>query len=382
MEIKDMSMEELEARKLEILGAIEEATAEELATMNEELDQIEERVNALKDIAEKRAATIERVSSGAGTVVRDFKDNEEKTMDIKELRNSQEYIDAFADFVKTGKDTQVRTLLSTNATGGTIAVPDFVLDIVKTAWDKNEIMGLVQKAEIAGNYKVNFEISSSEAETHVEGSPEIDEEQLVEGIVTIIPQMRKKWISFSREVYALRGEAFLRYIYDELAYRIVKKIADDLISLIAALPAAATSTSPSANAITGAPEIGLVAEAVANLSDEATEPVVVMNKLTWGAFKKAEYEGNFPVDPFEGFAVHFNNSLPAYSAASEGDVYMIVGDFRQGALATYPDGEGVDFIFDEYTQKKKDLIEVLGQEFVGLGVVADKAFTLVKKAGE
>ena len=45
------------------------------------------------------------------------------------------------------------------------------------------------------------------------------------------------------------------------------------------------------------------------------------------AFKAAQYANGFNVDPFEGFAVHFNNSLPAYADASEDDVYAIVGDF-------------------------------------------------------
>jgi hypothetical protein len=88
------------------------------------------------------------------------------------------------------------------------------------------------------------------------------------------------------------------------------------------------------------------------------------------------------VDPFEGFDVHFNNSLPAYASAEEGDVYMIVGDFGEGALANFPNGDGIEYKFDELTRKKEDLVEVLGKVYVGLGVVADKAFALVAKPTE
>ena len=58
---------------------------------------------------------------------------------------------------------------------------------------------------------------------------------------------------------------------------------------------------------------------------------------------------------------------------------MIVGDLDHGALMNFPNGDGIEFKFDELTLKKQDLIEVLGRQFVGIGVVADKAFVKVTK---
>ena len=58
---------------------------------------------------------------------------------------------------------------------------------------------------------------------------------------------------------------------------------------------------------------------------------------------------------------------------------MIVGDYDQGTIANFPNGEEINIKFDELTRKKEDLVEILGREYVGLGVVADKAFTLVSK---
>jgi hypothetical protein len=104
-----------------------------------------------------------------------------------------------------------------------------------------------------------------------------------------------------------------------------------------------------------------------------------MNKQTWSVFKAAQYANGFNVDPFEGFDVHFNNSLPAYSAASEDDVYAIVGDFRQGAIANFPNGEAIEYTFDQLTRKKEDLVEVLGKVYVATAPVADKAFALITK---
>ena len=191
--------------------------------------------------------------------------------------------------------------------------------------------------------------------------------------------MYKKWIGISREVYSLRGEAFLRYIYDELAYHIVKLIADDLIAAIAALPQTATATMPAAAKVTAAPELGTIAEAIGNLSDDATNPVIILNKSTWAAFKAAQYQANFAADPFEGLDVYYSNQLPAYSTAATGAVYGIVGDFDRGALANMPNGNEVDFIFDEYSQKKQDMIEVLGEQYAAAAPVASGAFALLAK---
>ena len=381
-EIMELDLDGIEARKAEMKAEIEQAAdSAALDAIEAEKAIIEERIAQLNAEAEKakRKADMAAVIGGKGKTIAK---QEERTMtDIKEYRNSKEYVELYADYMKSRDDTEIRAaLLSTNATGGTIPVPDFVYDIVKTAWDRNEIMRLVPRENLPGNLKVSFEISGSDAVIHTEGSGAVSEEDLVEGVVTLIPEYAKKWKSFSKTVYALRGEAFVRYIYDEIAYRVFKVVADTLIGKIAALPQTATATSPAAAKITGAPAIGLVAEAIGNLSDEATAPVVVMNKLTWAAFKQAQYAAGYNVDPFEGFAVHFNNSLPAYSTASSGAVYAIVGDFRQGALANYPNGDTIEYTFDTLTRKKENLVEVLGEVMVAAEPVANKAFTLIAKA--
>jgi len=382
MEFSTMNTEDLIERRKAIGVEVETANGEALDALEQELDGINAELEARKAAETKRQEIRKAVASGAGEVVAEIKEERKSDMkDIAEFRNSKEYVDLYADYMKSHDDTEIRAaLLTTNATNGTIPVPDFVYDIVKTAWDSNEIMSLVDRVSLPGNLQVQFEISGSPAVIHTEGSGAVTEEDLVEGIVTLIPEYAKKWKSFSKTVYALRGEAFVRYIYDEITYRVIKVIADTLIGKIAALPAAATSTAPAAAKITGAPAVGLVAEAMGLLSDEATDPVVVMNKASWSAFKAAQYAGSFDVDPFEGLRVHFNNSLPAYGTASSGAVYAIVGDFREGALANFPNGESIEFTFDTLTRKKENLIEVLGELMVGVGPVASNAFTLIAKA--
>lgn len=374
MEIREMNIEQVEERKASILVEMENEGAN-LDALEEEMRSLNARANEIKADASAKAEEARKVADGEGDLVKTIiKEETRNMMDVKEYRNTAEYMDAFAEYIKTGKAEECRALLTTNVGSGTIAVPDFVLDEVKTAWDKNEVMSRVHKVSLAGNLKVNFEISGTDAVAHTEGTEAVAEETLVEGIATITPVMYKKWIGISDEVMSMRGEAFLRYIYAELTHKIVKKMADDLVAKIAALPAVATSTSPNAVTVEAAPAVGTVAKAIANLSDEASNPVIIMNKLTWAEFKAAQYANGYGVDPFEGLTVLFNNSL---NSASDGGVYMIVGDLGYGAIANFPNGDSIDFIFDELSRKKEDMVEVLGREYAGIGVVACKAFALV-----
>lgn len=383
MELKDMNLANVEARQKE-LDAIVEASEneEEVRAAQEEIKQLVERQAELKDLEERKsiAKSLEegKIPETEIKVVEERK-GEDNMKDIKEFRNSPEYIDAFAEFIKTGKDEELRALLTTNVgDAGTVAIPSMVEDAVKTAWEKNEIMSKVTKTAFPGNQLVQFEISGDDAVIHDEGSGAISEESLSLGIVTIIPEMIMKNKGLSREVMKMRGEAFLSYIYKELAYRIAKKLADVTVGKIIALPSSATATTPSAAQITKGVAIGTVAEAIGNLSDEATNPVIIMNKLTWSAFKAAQYAGSYNVDPFEGLEVLFSSALPAYSTASAGDVYMAVGDLKD-VQANYPGGEGIDFIFDEITKKNQGLVDITGSQYVGVAVTACKRFTLVKK---
>lgn len=382
-EIMMLDAEQIDARSAELASEIEKAeTNEAMDAIQSEMEAIEERRAQIRLEVEQRKADMAAVIKGQGDVIEEIKD--ERKVTTMEVRNTPEYINAYAEYIKSGNDMECRKLTSENDTTpngtGTVAVPEFVYDIVKTAWEREGIMSLVRKSYLRGNLKVQFEISGSDAAIHAEGDTAVAEESLVLGIVTLVPQSIKKWISISDEVYDLRGEEFLRYIYDELTYRIAKKAADTLIAKIEACGTVSTTTCPGVPKLVAAsPALGTVAAAMSMLSDEAANPVIIMNKATWGTFKAVEYAGSFPVDPFEGLPVVFNNTVTAASAATTGVTYAIVGDLGHGALANFPNGDGIDFKFDELSKKKEDLIEVLGREYVALGVVAPNAFVKITK---
>lgn len=377
--IKTFSAEECEARLAEIRTLdTQEMASEEIEALSAEVDAIEERKLALVKAEEERKALSEKVASDLNPVIIEEKKENQKMENI-EIRNTPEYINAFAEYIKSDDDTECRSLLTENISGD-VAVPELVYDIVKTAWENEEIMSLVRHTYIKGNLKVGFEISGDDAVVHTEGGDPVTEEELVLGTVTLVPASIKKWISVSDEVMDMRGEAFLRYIYDELTHRIAKKAADALIGIIAASPTTSTSTAPAVPAIdVAAIAIDTIATAIGNLSDEASNPVIVMNKLTWSAFKSVQYANGFSVDPFEGLKVVYNDSLKDFATASDGDVFAIVGDFGHGAIANFPNGDDIKFKFDENSLAEADLVKIIGRKYVALGVVAPNAFVNLKK---
>ena len=374
MEIKAMTVEELNERlaaipaEMEAEGADLDALEAEVRSINEE---IESRRAAEAQKAEIRAA----VAEGAGEVVKVFETEERKTMTNAEVRSSHEYNLAFAEYIKTGNDAECRALLTENVSG-TVPVATYAEDRVRTAWNREGIMSRVRKSYLKGNIKIGWEKSADAAYVHTEASnTAVTEESLVLGVTTLTPQSIKKWISISDEVKDMKGEAFLDYIYDELTYRIAKKAADTLVAAIVACTAGGSDNHPMVAAITATTvTLGLTAKALAELSDEASNPVIIMNKSTWGEFKAAQAAGNYGYDPFEGLPVVFNNSLAAFSAATTGVCYAIVGDLGIGAQANFPNGDGIEIKVDELSKMEYDLVRILGREYVGLGVVAPNAF--------
>lgn len=378
-EIMELSAEEIEARKAEIREEIKAASdPAALDALDAEVSAIEERVAQIKEERETRKADMAAVLAGSGTPIE--KPVEERKMTELEIRNSEEYINAYANYIKTGKDTECRALLSKNATGGQVPVPTYVEERIRTAWDRLGLMNLVRKTYIPGNFNVGFELSADPAYVHTEGSAANTAEALTIGIVEMKPESLKKYIQISDEALGigLGGRALIDYVYDELTYRIAKLAQEKLIAKIVACTASATVSTVGVGVVKGTPSVGVVAEAIGELSDEAANPVVVINKSTWAQFKAAQYDGKFNVDPFEGCRVFFDNTLPTYTTTGTANAaWGLVGDFGVGAQANFPNGEEITLKYDDLSLAPSDLVQITGREYVALGVVADHAFTKI-----
>ena len=380
MELKEMNIEQLEARKAELLSQVE--TTEE----REQLDAIEAEMKSIKAELEARAkAEAEKAEirkqiandAVAAPVVQEFKEEKREMKTNEEIRASKEYVDAFARYLQSNDPAECRSLLTTNASGY-VPVPVIVDEIIRTAWDESDILSRVKKTNIKGNLKVAFELSADGAYVHTEGTTAPTEESLTFGIVEMVPANIKKWIRISDEAIAMGGQTLVEYIYRELMKRIIDKLEELVIGDIAGAKTSADADEASVANITEAPSLVTVADAFAQLCDEAKNIVIIMNRATYADFIAAHAAGNFAFDPFRGFPVLYTSALPAYATASTNAAYMIVGDLN-GEQVNYPEGEGVVIKYDDVTEAEKDMVKIVGRQYAAHALTACKRFTVVKK---
>lgn len=361
-EIMAMGFEELETRKAAIAVELDEADADLIETLNAELDAIEERHAALEAEAEEARKAAEAVAAGAGKQIETRK---ETTM---EIRNTHEYIEAFAKYVKTGKDVECRTLLSDNVQNGVVPVPDFVAGIVAKRLEASEILRRVRRMNAAGNVKVGFEIDAPAAAAHTEGGAAVDQEALVLGIVKLVPVTYKKWVQISDEALdSMSGEAYLSYIYDEVARGIVKAEENAVVAAILAAPQTATASAPAvAKTGSAAGAIDDFVQARALLSSAAEDLVIICTPAQYASYRALQMAANYGVDPFDGHPVLFNDTVTA----------PIIGDLA-GVMMNLPKGDAIEFKYDDTSLMTSDMVRILGRQPAAIGVVGNLFFAKV-----
>lgn len=361
MELKEMTIEQLEERKEAIVQELDVPEAD-LDALEAEARSIKEELEARKAEEAKKAEIRAAVASGAGTVVKTFEEEKKVMPTIEEIRSSAEYCEAYKNYIINNDDTECRSLLKTENASGQVPTPVIVDSYVRTAWERNAILNRVTRTQFRGNFKAYFELSADPAYEHTEGTSAPTEEALTFGIITMIPKNIKKWITISDEAVAMGGEEFLRYIYDELTYQITKKLAALCVGDVTGASTTNGSTAIGVPKITKAPGVTTLPEAAAYLTDEAENLCVVMNRLTEKEFIEAYAAGNFGVDPFAGFTKVYSSALPAYSTASTNAVYAIVGDLS-AIQVNYPEGDGLVIKYDDLTNAEADVVKIVGRQY-------------------
>jgi len=377
--MKYKTLAEIEVRKAAILQEMEQEGAD-LDALKNEMDELRKNADELRETAQKAEETRKAIASGAAGIKVGEERKAEAVKTVDEIRGSKEYVEAYARYLMSEDDRECRALLSTNATsGGQVPVPTLVDPIIKTAWENNEILNRVNKTAFKGNLKSAFERAADPAYEHGEGTTAITEEDLTLGVVELKPKNIKKFIRVSDEVIATGGEALVSYVYKELAYQVAKKLAALCVTDISGASTSHSSSAVGITKIEGSPDLSVVVTAEANLSDEAENVVVIINRLSAAAFHQAKVAGNFAVDPYDGLPVLYSSALPAYSSASDNAVWMIVGDLG-GEHVNYPEGEGIITKWDDLSEAEADMVKVHGRQYAAHGVDKPGMFVNVKKA--
>lgn len=381
-----MNVEQIEARLAEIRGididGIEDV--EEVRKLNEEVTSLNAQLEEIRKAHAEKEELRNKIALGnVENEEIEKPTQEERTMNFEEIRNSVEYGKAFVKAVLQNDPEEARALLSLNAaSGGNIPVPTQLDNEIRNAWEESRVMSLVKKTSYKGNVKVGFERSATNAVVHAEGADAPDEEVLTLGVVELKAESLKKWITISDE--AIEGTTIdtLGYIYAELAHKIVEFAESRAIAKIAASPATSSATAPAVAKVTATTlAADTIVKALAELSGKAKNVHIVMNRKTAAALKGLALSANYAIDVFDGLAdrIVYTDALPAFSAATTGNAYIIAGDFGYGFQANFPSGNELAIKVDDLSLAEKDLVKVVGRQYVGMGVVAPLAFVQIVK---
>lgn len=374
-EILALDMADIEKRSLEIAEEVKTADSETLDALNAELDAIEERKKTIKAEAAEQRAKMAAVIEGEGETIDKPEQEENRTMDNKEIRKSAEYLDAWVENLKGRANAEQRALLTTNANeNGTIAVPTYVEDRIETAWESNEIVRRAKKSYFNGNLKVGYEASAEGAVAHAEGGAAINEEALVIGFTNLIPQTYKKMVKYSTEVLDMKGEAFVDYIVDEIEYQMAKTVGDSAIA------EAAGASSPLKQVFTAAGSALTTADIIGaeGLLAGDANPVLITTRANAAALKAAVLSAGYAYDPFDGMDVVYVDS--AAMTVSSTTYLGVVADLSAWQI-NFVNGDDVKFVFDEFTEAPADIVRVVGRIMAGIGVVAPYKTVLIVPAG-
>lgn len=374
-EIMNLDMEQLEERAAEIAEETREAAPEMLDTIEQELEAIEERKEQIKTEAEEKRAKMEDAIEKA-EVIEEVKE-ERKIMTDKEIRSTEAYEVAWAEYIKGNKKAEeVRALLSENATGGDVPVPTYVQERIETAWENDGIMSRVRKTFYKGNLKVATEVSASPAAAHTEGGAAPAEEEL--GIVyqTLSPVTIKKWITISDELWDdYTGREFEDYILDELEYQIIKLASSQILG---AISGGGTAGVMAGSYNVAAPALTDIVMAMGQLSGDASNVVFIANRATIATYQALALNANYGVDPFAGATPIAVDWLKPFDTTTEDNVFAFVGDLSS-FVYNFPNGDQPTFKIDDLSMAQADMVKIVGRMPVAVGYTKPYGITGLMK---
>lgn len=380
----------------ELLNEVE-ALTEEANKIDEEVEQLEEQRKTLK-AQEERMSMTQTLSK---TAIEARKDQIENNMENVNVLKTPEYEQLYADMIRGRADEKdVRSFLQTRSLATTTAnvpIPEIMQGFVETAWfTYGKFSRLVSETFEPAILKIPVEVEATGAVWHDELGEEPQEEEITLGQIILQPKMIKKWISLTDELMALSAQDFLRYIADELVYRVILALDEAIINRKDAngLGVIGIVDNPYTEVVSTDLNFNAINVALANLVT-FEDLTIAMNPATFfnvfmgmtddvqrPIFNVVQNQNEKPSYYLSGHRVEFTQALKSYDEAEAGDPLFIVGNFRRGYRLNYPQGRNVITLVDPYTLATQDLVRMIGRLYVAGNVVKPKHFAQVNKAGE
>ena len=415
-EILSSAMADAEITKLiERKNVIAESITEKRSAFEE--SDVETRDAILNDVEEleKEATQIDSDVEELRNIKAKFEEQESRmdliknvTAEVVEARNeatkknildTPEYRQAYVDMIRKNDMSGVEKILRDDpvyglaTTNDNVPVPTIWQSYVETAWyNYGKFSRLVSKSYVQGYLSIPLEASATGAVVHTEGADAPTEEEIVLGLIEIKPAMLKKWISLTDEIMAMTADEFLRYVADELVYRVVLKLDEGIINgALDTNGKGIVGIVGNTNTLTATKAIGFntINEAIADLVTFDNLTVAINPKTFFGNFmgltdlqgrpiyNVAHDNTGKPQYFINGLRVEFTQALPAYDEASANAVWAVVGDFR-GYRLNLPEGDMVRTLVDPYTLATNDKVRMIGRLYAGGNVAKLKHFVQIK----
>ena len=210
MDLKEMTVEQLEERKSAIVGELDNEGAD-LDALEEEVRAIKAELEAREAEEAKKAEVREAVAMGEGEVIKTFVE-EKRDMEKNYAVDSVEYRDAWLKNLM-GKElnAEERTAIT-----GTDAIPTETLNKIINVLKENALLGKIDLLEIPGYVKIPIYATNNDATWTDTSTDSVD----VIGSITLQPKQLIKTIEVPATVDKMSISAFERYITEALANKI------------------------------------------------------------------------------------------------------------------------------------------------------------------
>ena len=210
MDLKEMTVEQLEERKGAIVAELDNEGAD-LDALENEVRSIKEELEARKAEEAKKAEVREAVAMGEGEVIKTFVE-EKREMEKNYTVDSVEYRDAWLKNLM-GRELNVEERA---AITGTDAIPTETLNKIVNVLKENALLGKIDMLQIPGYVKIPIYATNNDATW----TDTATDSQDVIGSITLQPKQLIKTIEVPATVDKMSISAFERYITEALANKI------------------------------------------------------------------------------------------------------------------------------------------------------------------
>lgn len=385
--------DELDNDQVKTLTEQVEGLGDEARQINELIDVASRTLNMLND--EKRAM-IERQFTEQNRI--DFKGSNE------DVYASTEYRNAWAESIRKNDPSILQRFVSTTGTapnnGGVVIPTELAEKIERGIREGGTIAGLTKMTNIKGYLEVVLEGDTDDASFRKEDAKDIDEENISLEKVAIKPGTITKFIDVTTIQESMAIADFATWLIDEIANKILIALDKAIIS------GESTKDIEMPTGILSVTDTTLVAEydakAVMNFqtpffaqaqltSDTLGTVTAVMNRQTFfenyitsadknenPVFTVLNDNAGNPRYFFGGLPVKFNSTLPAWGVAEADDYPIIIGDFK-GYTTNLPNGNNIDLLRDNVSQRRRSVVRYLGEMIAGGNVTSIGKFVKIKK---